>query len=208
MPQRFLRWTVPLVTAVATLLTLCVQRGEAQAEAPTAGDWSVTFTLFEPDEVTNLGVFRMVTDRANVGLEVDLNWSDGDQEIQQSGLTVRAEGTTWSLAVGPSLRWYGSRMGPVSPYLRTKVSVGWERSHLEVNGERRSEDETFTVLGSLAIGAEWYPVERLGIGGHTGVAWTTSDIESRNLANESSSDSATSNVRTFRSGLVVSFYFR
>jgi hypothetical protein len=176
---------------------------------PGDGDWSVSFTAFETDVVTQFGIFRMFGDRANVGLEAELDWADGNQTvIQEGGLRVEAEGTTWSFLVGPSVRWYGLRSGPVSPYLRTKLAVGWGGSELFVNENRQNEDDFFRFQASVAVGAEWYPIRWLGVGGHTGLVWQRTDTEAVNDNSGNTLEGATKNLRTFRSGLMVNFYFR
>lgn len=207
----------PRLTLVALIaaFVMAASAGPASAQrsggaTPAGGDWSLMFTLFEPDALTHFGVFRMVGDRMNLGLEAEFTWADGDQEVEQveSGILIRSEGTTWDLLIGPSLRWYGDRIGPVSPYLRSRLSVGWGGSELFVNDERQRHSDSFAMQASVGVGAEWYPISRLGVGGHTGVSFTRNRTKDMNEQNGSQAESITRNVRTFRSGLVVNFYFR
>ena len=205
------RALLPLAALAALALPGPAELGAQQSRdhAPGDGEWSVMFTLFEPDVVTHLGVFRMVGDRINLGLEADLNWADGEQRVEpDDGIPTRAEGTTWTASVGPTVRWYGSRIGPVSPYLRSRLAIGWGGSELYVNDVRQNEEESVSVNLSLGIGAEWYPVSGIGIGGHTGIQWTRTDTDRRSDSQGTDYDGTTQNLRTFRSGLVISFYFR
>ena len=61
---------------------------------------------------------------------------------------------------------------------------------------------------AVAVGAEWYPIRWLGVGGHTGLVWQRTDTEAINDNSGNSFEGATKNLRTFRSGLMVNFYFR
>lgn len=206
------RAALPVAAATLILAAAAVpaaaQQARDESDKPSDGDWSLMFTIFEPDVETNLGVFRMIGDRINVGVEVDLSWSDGEQENRQSGLEIRTKAQNWNVLVGPSIRWYGDRMGPVSPYLRARVAMGKGGYELDVNEDRRREEESVDYQATLGIGAEWYPISRIGIGGHTGIQWVRRSIDLHDKGSGSSGSLMTQNVRTFRSGLVINFYFR
>lgn len=183
---------------------------QQDGRVPSDGDWSITLLLFNEDGGVNFGLFNMITDRANLGLEVDFDFSAAESDVTtQSGQgAVDGESDNWSVAIGPSLRWYGLRDSPVSPFLRTKVSVGWGGSSLELNDALQRERNDFTVQGSLAIGAEWYPIRWLGIAGHTGVVASRTWTDVLNNAARNDTELRSWNVRTFRSGVQLNLYFR
>jgi hypothetical protein len=84
--------------------------------------------------------------------------------------------------------------------------VGWDDSELIVQGDQQQYQDTFTIQGSLSLGAEWYPLRYLSIGGHAGLQWLRDDVDS--AANGIVRDRTTTSWGTFRSGLEVQFYFR
>ena len=95
---------------------------------------------------------------------------------------------------------------PVSPYLRGKFAVGWNDNELIIQGDQQQYQDIFTIQGSLSLGAEWYPLRYLSVGGHAGLQWVrdTVDSASNNIVRERTSTS----WGTFRSGLELNFYFR
>ena len=66
---------------------------------------------------------------------------------------------------------------------------------------------TFTVQGSVAIGAEWFPLKGIGVSGHTGFQYSREKMDRRN-ENDQLLERTTINYGSFRSSLVFSFYFR
>lgn len=175
---------------------------------PLAGDWSLSGSLFTATPASVLGVGRMMTDRLALGLEVNLRTSDSDETIVSttSNVATTGRGTSNSHTFGPTLKWYGTRDTPVSPYLRAKVAVGWADNELVIQGDQQQYQDTFTIQGSMSIGAEWYPLRHLSVGGHAGLQWLRDDIDSS--ANGIVRDRSNTSWGTFRSGLEVQFYFR
>lgn len=194
----------PLLIAVLALPVTA----QTPPSLPTAGDWSLAGTLFTDSPNSVLGIGRMMTDRLSLGLEIDLRTSDADEKITSnaSNVVTRGQATSTDHTIGPTLKWYGTRETPVSPYVRAKVAVGWDDNELVVQGDQQQYQDTFTIQGSLSIGAEWYPLRYLSIGGHAGLQWLRDDVDS--AANGIVRDRSTTSWGTFRSGLEVQFYFR
>ena len=149
----------------------------------------------------------MMGDRFNAGLELEYRRGDGEETLDAQVVT-RGEAESSTLAIGPSVKYYGLRSGPVSPYLRGKFQVGWTDSELTQNDQLLQDSESFTIQGSVAIGAEWYPVRQLALGFHTGFQYlhTTTDITD-NVANLTR-DRSTDTFGTFRSGIELHLFFR
>lgn len=181
------------------------QGGAAASDVPVAGDWSLAASLFEPDTGSLFGVSRMITDRLAVGLELDLRDTDSEETVQ-ANITTRGEARGTDHTIGPTLRWYGSRDTPVSPYLRTKVAMGWDDDELIIQGDQFQYQDLFTIQASLSLGAEWYALRYLSVSGHAGLQWRRDTIDSS--ANGVMRDRTTTTWGTFRSGLELNFYFR
>lgn len=193
---------------VAFAATDALAQRSSGGGVPSDGDWSVMINVFQPTEATNFGIFRMFGDRMNLGMEVDLDYAEGEQTVRQGDTEVHVDVNSWVVVVGPSLRWYGNRVGPVSPYLRTTASVGWGGAETFVNGNEQRNDDEFILDATLGIGAEWYPLRWLGIAGHTGFRWTRIDSTSPPDRNDTEVAATEQFFSSFRSGLVASFYFR
>jgi hypothetical protein len=174
---------------------------------PVRGDWSIASQLFTSDFGTVFGVWRMMTDRINGGVEVDFRYGDSEEDVV-SNVSIRGTVTTWELNIGPSVKFYGLRTGPVSPYLRFKASVGWASSKFQlVNSVQRDEDR-FNLQGSAALGAEWYPIRQLAIGAHTGFQWLRTTLDRAENDGSIVRNRVTDTLGTFRSGLELHFFFR
>lgn len=196
-----------------SLLTLALALGLASASpadaqrVPVDGDWSISAQLFNSDLGTIFGLWHMFTDRINAGIEAEIRSGESSEELDAQVVT-RGVATTDLFTIGPSIKLYGMRGGPVSPYLRAKVQMGWERRKLTQN-EDLLRDEDFAVKqGSVSLGAEWYPIRALGIGFHTGLQYLRSNgTIVDNLGNLTRERESTT-YGTFRSGLEVHFFFR
>ncbi|MBT8338234.1 MAG: hypothetical protein KJO11_16725 [Gemmatimonadetes bacterium] len=182
--------------------------GQSAPPAPTvpvAGDWSVSASLFTSSTGSVFTFGRMLTDRLALGMELDLRRIDSEETIDASVIS-RGDATSSDYTIGPTIKWYGTRDTPVSPYLRAKFAVGWDDEELIIQDEVQRVEDIFRYQGSLSIGAEWYPIRYLGIGAHAGLQWLNESYDS--AVNDVIRDRSTTTWGTFRSGLELHFYFR
>lgn len=201
--------TVPLALLVVPALagTALPVLGQTASRTPTGGDWSISVAAFEPDDDLGFGLHHMLSDRVNLGLEVDFEWTKTDGAVTSGNNNAQGESRVWNLLAGPVLKWYGTRAGPVSPFVRLHGALGWGKERVHTEGNIEDLNEVSALLVSLGIGAEWYPIPQLGIGGHTGFQVTREkqDLDPRD---DLHFDFDTWAVQTFRSGIRASFYFR
>jgi hypothetical protein len=196
----------PLTTCAFVILLLCPTAISAQEDGlPRAGDWSVAASLFTSDTGSVFGIGRMITDRLALGLELDLHGSDAEETVV-SNFTSRGTATNSEHSIGPTAKWYGTRDTPVSPFVRAKIAFGWDDSELIIQDQQQQYSDAFVIQGSVALGAEWYPLRYLSVGGHAGLQWLRETVDSS--ANGISRDRTTTSWGTFRSGLELNYYFR
>lgn len=197
--------SLSLLLLVLAPAAIRAQPSRADSPVPVAGDWTVAASLFTSDTGSVFSVGRMLTDRLSLGLELDLRSTDSEETLQAS-VESRGEATSTDHTIGPTVKWYGTRDTPVSPYLRAKVAFGWDDEELFIQGERQRYEDLFRIQASLSLGAEWYPLRFLGVGGHAGFQWLRDTVDSE--ANDVARDRTTTTWGTFRSGLELNFYFR
>lgn len=180
--------------------------GQAASRTPTGGDWSISLAAFEPDDDLGFGLHHMLSDRVNLGLEVDFAWTKTDGTLTSGNNDAQGEARVWNLLAGPVLKWYGTRTRPISPFLRLHGALGWGKERVHTEGNIEDQSDFSMLLVSLGIGAEWYPLPQLGIGGHTGfeVVRNKEDLDPQDNVHF---DYDTWSVRTFRSGIRASLYF-
>lgn len=198
-------------TVAFALLLLLPILGHAQEQAPRTapekGDWSISLGLFDADDGINFGVYRLFSDRLKLGLEVEVSYAGSDSDIFLAEGTINAQVVNWTANVGPSVWWYLTDLGPITPFLRAKTTLGWSLSKVELQDSRLSEEQSSSKSGSVALGAEWFPVRRLGVAGYTGLQFIRTSVKELNTDDTVLLERTRWNYRTFRSGLMVNFYF-
>ena len=184
----------------AALLALAAAPALAQETAddasqwhPRWGDWSLSFVL--PDGgAPGLGIWRQRTDWA-LGVVLDADLSSTVREQPAGDL----EATSLLLRFGPSFRRYWWQDGPAAPFFLFELGGLYQRNALgDMATWRMGAD------ARLGVGAEWFPMEGIGIGGHTGLGgswfWTVDD-------DDVDDDETLLNAGLFTSALSVQIYF-
>lgn len=200
------RSSLPLV-AVLLCCAAVAWPGAVEAQAPEKGTWSVGLPLFTNNVGSVLNAGFMVTSRLHLGLEANLQAAEVEQDVNRPTLGFNSEVESWDFAFGPILKWYGSGIGPVTPFLRFRGLIGWGSEQITVESEPFRETDTSILGASLAIGAEWFPIRQLSLSGYTGVDYTRQSLERLEFDGDLI-ERAGSDFGTFRSALAVTFYFR
>lgn len=178
-----------------------------EAQAPERGSWSIGLPLLTENVGSVLNVGFMATSRLQVGLEVDLQAAEAEQDVNRPTLGFNSTLESTDIAVGPTLRWYGSGVGPVVPFLRFRGLYGWGKEKITIGDEPFRETDTRVLAGSLSIGAEWFPIRQLSVSGHTGLEVSRSTFEREDFDGDLI-EQTRNQTGTFRSALAVHFYFR
>jgi hypothetical protein len=186
----------------ATLLTAgsaAAQTADTASAAPR--NTSFSFGLGSSQRV---GLWHRVTPRVQVGMEVlgrrETTSTDGGE----------LEARSTQLGIAPGVKFYSSTTAPVLPYVFVggEASFGHARAENEaVGGEIIEAEQTFRTLGAeLGLGVDWFPVQRVSIGGHAaiGANWSRTQYETDGAEHP---EQKTSSIGTFSSGVRVHFYF-
>jgi len=187
------------------------QVAETMPPSLSVGARSLSFTMGGTNGAT-VGFWRMKSDRMNVGWEIglqaELGGDETDPDVGPGGETRR---TDLGISVGPSFRRYIEIGQPVVPFVETGVAVryGYGRVRDQLKDDSDSavvrSNHSAGLIGSLGLGLEWFPVERLSVAAHTGVQLNTTYGWSHYSANKSSGWSAS--FSTFTTGLLLRLYF-
>lgn len=201
-------WNARLAAAAVPALVLLLTApspGTAQSHVPESGTWSISLGLFDEDGGTELGLWRLFGERANVGFVVDANLDRSEDESTNLSVGAPAEVKAWSVTIAPTIKYYLLRRGPVQPYVRTRVGYGFGKGWFEINEDRQRTDDNRLVRLSAAVGAEWFPLEGIGISGHTG--WQALRTSLERTTDNGTVRNVTWDTGTFRSGLRIQLYF-
>lgn len=161
---------------------------------PEWGDWSLAFHL--PDGGgAGFGFWKQRGHNLALGLMVDGTVARSSRE----GALEHVSSSALALSVGPALKRYWWRQGPVSPFFHAGLSGTYRRAEQGATSSWR-----FGGGLTLGLGADWFPAEAISIGGHTGIGgsylWTTDE-------DDLSSDQDLLVIDLFTSALTVHLYF-
>ncbi|HEY8470544.1 MAG TPA: hypothetical protein VIL18_12915 [Longimicrobiales bacterium] len=140
---------------------------------------------------TSFGIWTMLSQRTNLGLNVELDMRDSDTPDVGS----------WELELAPAIKRYTRGLGPVTPFLYGEVSLGFAESSQGAN------DLSSWSTGAFGgLGVEWFPVRSVSIGGYTGIglSYMSSEVETPGLPSDSRTDFRLS---TGTSALSLHIYF-
>ena len=191
------------VAMLAALVLLGLPAAAQEAPVPEKGAWNVSFS-FPNGGGSSFGLSTMVAPSWSLGLVVDLQSSDSDINPTEGSIAASSEVDDREFLIGPVLKKYFRSRGSVAPFLRSSVALGWtNRETRQTNAERVFD--TFTYSGRLGVGADWFPLEGISLGGFTGVLVTRVDVTS--TLNDLGITQDTWAVTTFTSDLVLRIWF-
>lgn len=114
----------------------------------------------------SVGFWRMVSGRTALGLSGSLQGIRATQGSDETSRTLAI--------VSPQVKRYRSTDGAILPYLHGALLAGVT----DFGGD--SDENRSTMLGATAaLGLDWFPVRRVGLGGHAGLglmrSWSETD---------------------------------
>jgi len=173
------------VFAVAAALTAAPAL-EAQAPGATGeGTKSLSFAI-DGSGSSEAGIWYFISDRTNVGLLGTLESTSEER--------TGPDRSTFTLGIGPRIKWYATPSARVGPYWFGGLSFRHVR-----RSEDDADDRTSRGLGlDAGFGVDWFPVDQMSIGGWTGLRYTNDRAEN---------DNVTSRLGTATTGLRMHIYF-
>lgn len=139
--------------------------GTAQDWRPEWGDRSIAFAM-PGGGGGGLGIWWHRAGRRSRALELDLDTGaslDVGGEVDRYSLQTTA-------SLGLAFKRYGAAVGSVSPHLYGGTGI---RGHWRNQGANDPSRAAYSLWGAgaytrLGLGVDWFPLERISVGGHTG----------------------------------------
>ncbi len=141
---------------------------------------------------TSIGYSRRVAERTDIGIEVGVRISDDDDTHSRS------------ISLRPGLKRYlSSAESDLAPYILLGVSALWSR--LDSSG---ALDLSARELGGfVGVGIDWFPVQRVSVGGHLGVESSLTTRDRASFPPTPDDEASGYTVSTYSSGIRVQLYF-
>jgi hypothetical protein len=180
---------LPFVVGCATVFGASLCQAQASPSVEGRGKHSIAVQA-GANTLVGLGV-RTGT-RTDVILEVGGRVSDGDGV---NGHTI---------VVGPSLkRYWGSLDGSVAPYLLLGLRAEWSEFALGSGTPSTSR----RIGGVAGLGLDWFPTQRVSVGGHLGVEALAVRSEGPTFVPGADPVSTGHEIGTFSSGVRLRLFF-
>ncbi len=187
---------------VATLLATGSAAAQSADTATAAEPRSNSFSLgigYSP----RVGVWHRFSPRVQAGVEV-VGRREASGDDDGHGFTSTQVG------IAPAIKLYASTNAPLLPYVYGEASVSFGSARTVADGppgeELISEQNVRTLGVVIGLGMDWFPVERVSVGGHAGLEAQWRRYEYESGATEFPPQTG-STIGTFNSGLRVHFYF-
>jgi len=148
-----------------------------------------------------VGVWQRLSPRASLGLELAAYSRSGEYGFPNTG--QEQESRERLITVGPALKVYSGPGGAFLPYGYASVFAQFGSARYRPLEGEAQESDLSGFGGQLGVGVDWFPVQRVSIGGHVGV-------EGSSITREGVSFTAEEDVTgfsTFNSGIRVHLYF-
>lgn len=201
--MRMAQSTCVRVTAVALMLSCGGDVGASaqdRASAPmTTGKWSLALAL-PSGGGGSMGLWRMVGDRTNLGVELTPGWNHYRRSYTEGSLAQEV----WNVRLSPIVQRYLSVNRRVAPFMRGGIELGLGYTGTAgVAGGGHSANR-YHLGASIALGVECFALADISVNGYTGshigFDW---DAESGSSSNRGH----TLDLGTFMSSIILRIYF-
>ena len=190
-------WLVLLTSSIA-----------AADQGPLAhrGDWALG-VAWPSSSGSSFSLWKIRSPTTAVGLEVGISWSYADSTANADA----PDPTTFQthslyLRLHPTIKHYRPLHDRVAPFMYGQVQAGFAGSKRDSDPDTQRGGSSGDIGIALGLGIEWFPFQRISLGGQTGLRLGYRYIQSdtRGYNNRSSKNWS---LRTFQSEVKALMYF-
>ena len=187
--MRLLTHRLSRLAAVALLAGATGAAADSLPQGPLAerGTWALGFDL-RSGEGNSFSLWRVRSPKTALGLEASLSWRRHESEFQspdRSDLRYQS----LSLEFRPTLKRYRPLRDGIAAYVYGQGLGGFSGSRSDNGGSTRGRSRSMIDRGvGLGLGVDWFPLERISVGGRTGLSLSYSFGDSRSWVTSSSSE--------------------
>ncbi len=165
--MRRLNTRLSRLTTVALLAGATGAAADSLPQGPLAerGTWALGFAL-PSSEGSSFSLWRVRSPKTALGLDGSLSWALNNSDLEDPWSD--RERHYLSLQLRPTLKRYRPLRGGVAPYLYYQALAGFSGRRSE-HGDRETSSSMVSLGVGLGLGADWFPFQRVSIGGRTGM---------------------------------------
>jgi hypothetical protein len=200
------------ITLLALVLLGPLSAGAAAAQEAAAGPnalrrgaWSLSFGIPSGAPFgggAGLGFWRMLSDRTNLGVALDLEYDYSESEAPAGDQAVEELRT----GLGLEAKRYLVTTRAVAPFLHARAGAGYFRSD-RTFPQTANASRGWSVDAGAGVGLEWFPARSVSVAGSTGVGISRDRSRVPAGAEGEESRSTYFTAGTVTSGLGFQIYF-
>ncbi|MXX39892.1 MAG: hypothetical protein F4Y91_16245 [Gemmatimonadetes bacterium] len=133
------------------------------------GDWALGVAL-PSSGGSSFSLWKIRSPTTAVGLEVDVSWSYADSTANADDPDPTTLQThSLRLHLRPTIKHYRPLHERVAPFMYGQVSVGFSGSKRDSDPHTQQGGSYGSIGIALGLGVEWFPFQRISLGGQTGL---------------------------------------
>ena len=192
-------WIVLLTSGIA-----------AADQSPLAhrGDWALGVAL-PSNSGSSFSLWKIRSPTTAVGLEVGVSWSYADSTLNADDPNPTSlQNHSLYLRLRPTIKHYRPLHDRVAPFMYGQVDAGFSGLKWDFDPSTQYGGSSGSVGIALGLGIEWFPFQRISLGGQTGLrlGYRYSQFDTRGDNNRSSRNWSLY-LRTFQSEVKALMYF-
>ena len=199
------------VTRLIWIVLLTVGVASAHQEGPLAGrgNWGLGVAL-PSGSGSSFSVWKICSPTTALGLEVGVSWSYADSTADADDLASEPVSThSLRLQLSPTIKKYRPLHKQIASFTYGRIEAGfWGRKRdYSLNSQHGSSGGN--IGAALGLGVEWFPFQRISLGGQTGLSleYHHYQYDTRGTFSSRSSTSWSLHLRTFQSEVKALMYF-
>lgn len=130
------------------------------------GTWALGFAL-PSSEGSTFSLWKVRSPETALGVEGSFSWALSDRDLEDPWIDRQSHRLL--LQLRPTLKRYRPLRNRVAPYLYYQALAGFS-GHKSEHGAREATSTRADLGLGVGLGVDWFPLQRVSIGGRTGVA--------------------------------------
>ena len=172
------------------------------------GDWALG-VAWPSSSGSSFSLWKIRSPTTAVGLEVGISWSYADSTLNADSTDPIALQThALYLQLRPTIKHYRPLHDRVAPFMYGQVDAGFRGYKQDSDPHTQRGSSSGNIGLALGLGVEWFPFQRISLGGQTGLSldYRYRQSDTRGYNNRSSKIWSLY-LRTFQSEVKALMYF-